>query len=272
MAGRDIEKNLYPFTFAEIQDRFKLDDILLFGSLPALWNRTIDEKIDILNTYVHTYLKEEIQSEGIARNLAGFSRFLDIAASQFGELVSFSTIARECYLPARTVQSYYEILEDTLIGFRLQPWKKSIRKRLVAHPKFYFFDMGITNAINHHLTASPDPLTKGRLFEQFIILETHRKLHYSKSEVRLYFWRTNHGAEVDLLFEKHGKIIAAFEIKSSSNISSPDFSGLNSFKDKNSKVPCYMICTALNSFKLKNTRVIPWQDYFALLDDLFKKT
>ena len=84
--------------------------------------------MDILSAYANTYLREEIQSEGIVRNLGGFSRFLDMAASQCGELVSFSAISRECQLPIRTVQSYYEILEDTLIGFRLEPWRKSLRK------------------------------------------------------------------------------------------------------------------------------------------------
>ena len=124
--------------------------------------------------------------EGLVRNLGGFYRFLEIAAAASGELLSFSGTARECGLPVRTVQSYYEILEDTLVGFRLPPWLKSVRKRLVAHPKFYLFDTGVTNAVNRRLAAPPDPRLAGRLFEQYIVLEAHRLLDYARSEARLF--------------------------------------------------------------------------------------
>jgi predicted AAA+ superfamily ATPase len=237
----------------------------LLGTLPALTDKNKEEQIDILSTYVHTYLREEIQSEGIARNLGGFSRFLDMAASQFRELVSFSAIARECHLPVRTVQAYYEILEDTLIGFRLPSWKKSLRKRLVAHPKFYFFDLGVTNAINKQLTGVLDMQLSGRLFEQFIVLETYRMIHYSQSEANLYFWRTNHGAEVDLLIEKHGKIISAFEIKFTGNISGVHLSGLRSFREEYPKTFCGVISSAANPYEIDKIKILPWQDYLGKL-------
>src|SRR3989338_8766138 len=213
LAGRAVERYLFPFTSEELGGRSDLAEILRFGSLPPLLDMDDRAKTDFLTTYVHTYLREEIQAEGIARNIGGFSRFLDLAANQSGELVSFSAVARECALPVRTVQSYYEILEDTLIGLRLPPWQRSLRKRLVGHPKFYFFDLGVTNAINRRLTSPLDPMIRGRLFEQFMILEVSRRLHYTLSEAQLFFCRTNHGAEVDLLIEKHGTIRAACEIK-----------------------------------------------------------
>jgi len=261
LAGRAVERHLFPFVYEEIRDSFKLKDILLFGSLPALWGKASPEKKDILSAYVHTYLREEIQAEGIARNLGGFSRFLDLAASQSGELVSFSAIARECHLPVRTVQSYYEILEDTLVGFRLPAWQKSLRKRLVAHPKFYFFDLGVTNAINRRLGGGLDPQLLGRLFEQFIILESHRNLHYQQGEAGLYFWKTNHGAEVDLLIEKHGKMIAAFEIKATANIAGPHLSGLRAFREEHPNVPCAVICAASHPYEMDRIKVIPWERY-----------
>ena len=188
-----------------------------------------------------------------------------MAASQFAGLVSFSAIARESYLPIRTVQSYYEILEDTLIGFRLEPWKKSLRKRLVAHPKFYFFDCGVTNAINRRLEGGISPDLKGRLFEQFIILETYRMIHYKRSEARIFFWRTNNGAEVDLLIEKHGRFVGAFEIKGATMIAGAHLSGLRSFRDENPKVSCNVICTASNPYELDGVQVLPWKDYLESL-------
>ena len=260
LAGRAVKRHLFPLVFEEIKP-VKLEDVLRFGSLPALIGKTGKEKIDILSTYAHVYLREEIQSEGIVRNLGAFSKFLDMSASQCAELVSFSSVARECHLPVRTVQSYYEILEDTLIGFRLQPWHKSIRKRLVNHPKFYFFDTGVTNAINKRLTGSLEREQLGRLFEQFIVLETCRMIHYLHSEANIYFWRTNHGAEVDLIIEKHGKIQYAFEIKFSENISGAHLSGLRAFREEYPAVPCFLICGTAHAYELDQVKIIPWDKY-----------
>ena len=268
LAGRAIERRLYPLTHRELKDLFKLEDILRFGSLPAVMNKTKNEQRDILSTYVHTYLREEIQAEGIARNIGGFSKFLDLAASQFGEIVSYSSIARECHLPVKSVQSYYEILEDTLIGFRLLPYRKSIRKRLTAHPKFYFFDTGVTNAVNRRLTGTMDKQLFGRLFEQWLVMETQRLIEYCRSEARLYYWRTNHGAEVDLIIEKHGRILGAYEIKSTSNISGSHLSGIRSFRQENPDVSCYVVCMAENSFKINNVRIVPWKIFLSSLSSI----
>lgn len=269
LAGRALQRFLFPFTYEEIKNQFKLDSALLYGSLPPVWiKKTAEEKKDLLATYASIYLREEIQNEGIVRNLGGFSRFLDLAASQSGDILSFSAIARECQLPIKTVQSYYEVLEDTLIGFRLMVWKKSLRKRLTSHPKFYFFDTGVVNAINKNLTASLKGTFKGKLFEHFIILETYRFLQYHQSESNLYYWRTHHGAEVDLIIEKHGVILGAFEIKSSGVVSGADLSGLQAFREDYPDVPCEVISLSEHSFKIKEVRIRPWQQYLEELQRL----
>lgn len=268
LAGRAVARYLFPFVYGEIRDDFDLNRALRFGTLPSVFGEKQENQTDILKAYTHIYLKDEIQSEGIARNLGGFSRFLDMAGSQSGELVSFSAIARECQLPVRTVQSYYEVLEDTLIGFRLEPWHKSVRKRLVAHPKFYFFDSGVTNAMNGMLGAEMNPALKGRLFEQWIILETYRMLHYLQSEARLFFWRTNHGAEIDLLVEKHGRLLRAFEIKSSPHLSGAALSGIRAFQEDHKGIPCQVISTVQNPYELSGVSVISWQDYLEELPGL----
>jgi len=270
LGGRAIERRLFPFAYVEIEDHFDLADALHFGSLPPLIGKTTDDKIDILSTYVHTYLREEIQSEGLVRNLGGFARFLDMAAAQCGEIVSFSAISRECFLPVRTVQSYYEILEDTLVGFRLEAWQKSLRKRMVAHPKFYLFDLGVANAINLRLTAPIDPIVRGRLFEQFIVLETYRLAQYTRKEINLYYWRTNHGAEVDLLLERHGKILAAFEIKSASNVSGAHLSGLRAFREEHARTPCAVVSLVENPYKLGGFKILPWKHYLEHLADFLE--
>lgn len=268
LGGRAIERFLFPFIYFEIEQGFELEDILRFGSLPSVYGQGEPEKIDLLKAYTDIYLREEIQAEGIVRNLGGFSRFLDIAASQFSELVSFSNISRECHLPNRTVQSYYEILEDTLIGFRLEPWRKSLRKRLGGHPKFYLFDLGVTNAINRHLGDPPDNILRGRLFEQFIVGETYRLLKYLQSEARIYYWRTNTGAEVDLVIEKQGKICAAFEIKAKKEVGGNDFSGFRSFCADNPGVPCSIVCEVNEPYQEGTIEVLPWPDFLKRLPEI----
>jgi len=267
LAGRAVERHLFPFTAKELGARFDLESALKYGTLPSIFDKEPIMQEEILSAYVHTYLQEEIRSEGLARNLGSFSRFLEIAASRNGESVNFSAIARECMLALRTVQSYYEILEDTLIAVRLDAWHKSLRKRLATQPRYYLFDMGVTNAVGRRLTAGIDPALRGRLFEQFIVLETFRSLKYRRSEASLYYWRTSAGAEVDLLIEKHGKFIAACEIKSSSHIAGADCSGLQAFADDNPGVPCYIICPARNAFDINAVHVLPWQEYLAGLDE-----
>ncbi len=266
LAGRAVQRRLFPFVYQEIRDTFSLTDVLQFGTLPGVYGRSQEDKIDILRAYTETYLKEEIQAESLVRNLGGFSRFLDMAASQFGELVSFTAIGRECHVPTRTVQSYYEILEDTLIGFRLEPWSKSLRRRIVSHPKFYLFDLGAINSLTRQLTAPPDLMRAGRLFEHFIILETYRMLHYLQSEASLYFWRTNHGAEVDLIIEKHGKITGAFEIKFVSQVTGSHLSGLRSFRQEYRDVPLHVISLAENPYRIDEILVMPWKLYVENLE------
>jgi uncharacterized protein len=267
LAGRAVECRLFPFTREELGSRFNLDSVLQFGSLPSLTGRDDEEKQQILRAYVQTYLREEIKAEGIARNLGGFSRFLDVAASQCGEILNVNAVARDCRLPQRTVESYYEILEDTLIGFRLEPWRASVRKRLTAHHKFYLFDTGVTNAINRRLTAGLDPAVRGRLFEQFIICEVHRALAYANSEARLFYWRTNNGAEVDLAIEKHGAIAAAIEIKSGSTVAGADCTGLRSFHEDHPETPCFVVCTARNRYGLNGITVLPWEELADMLKE-----
>ena len=261
LAGRALERHLFPFVYQEIESFFDLDHLLKFGSLPPLIDMDDHERKEFLMAYVNTYLREEIQAEGIARNIGGFSRFLDVAASQFTELLNFNAIARDCGLPVRTVQTYYEILEDTLIGFRLYPWRKSVRKQLRAHPKFYFFDNGVTNTLNGLLTSSLPGMIKGKLFEQFIVLETYRLKHYLQSEARLFFWRTNHGAEVDLLIEKHNHIQAIIEIKATTVITGAHLSGIRSFRQENPDVAAYIVALVDQPYQLEDVKILPWRQF-----------
>jgi predicted AAA+ superfamily ATPase len=236
--------------------------ILHLGSLPYVVTSSDEDARDLLEAYGLTYLREEIQQEALVRNIGGFGRFLEIAAFQCGDLLNVSAIARDAAVSTRTVTDYYQVLEDTLIGAKLESWRRSPRARMIAHPKFYFFDTGVTNALTRRLTAKTDAPMMGRLFEQWIILETRRAIDYARSEARCFFWRTNHGAEVDLLIEKHEKLRLGVEIKFKNRVVGADLSGLRSFSEVEPEVPLVAVTTAQQSYRIGPVEVLPWGEYF----------
>ncbi len=267
LAGRAYLRHLHPCVYEEIKNSFFLEDVLKYGALPAVLTQSPEEKVEFLKVYTQTYLREEIKAESIVRHIGNFTRFLDVAAAQSGEILSFSEIARECQVSPNTAQSYYQILEDTLIGFILWPYRKSVRKQLSGQPKFYFFDCGVLNSINHRLQEDPDPVYRGRLFEHFIILETHRMQSYLQSETQLFFWRTQQKKEVDLLIEKHGRLFAAIEIKSATHLNRHDLGGLLTFKAEHPDVPCMLVATISNPTEIQGITCLPYVEYFKWLKE-----
>jgi predicted AAA+ superfamily ATPase len=268
LGGRALLRYMHPFTAKELGEDFDLEHALQWGTLPPLLGLNEGDARDTLHSYVELYLREEIQMEGLVRNLGGFTRFIDYAAAYCGEILNYSSIAKETALPIRTVQSYFEVLEDTLIALRLPAWTKSPLKRLVSHPKYYLFDNGLTNAVTHRLSGPLDAAVRGRLFEQFFVQETHRRLDYRRVDSSLHYWRTKDGAEVDLLVEANGKLVMAVEFKSRTMISGADLSGLRSFRDDNPPVPCFLVCAAPEPFRLDFVEVLPWRMYLEMLETL----
>jgi uncharacterized protein len=261
LAGRAETLAMHPLTADEQGDRFDLDRNLRLGSLPAVVVGSEETARSILRSYCETYLREEIQAEAVVRNLGGFARFLDVAAARSGELLNAASVARDAALASRTVQEYFQILEDTLLGFRLEAWRKSVRARLVAHAKFYLFDTGVTNALNRRLTATLDSPTRGRLFEQWLVLECRKLIDNARSETRLFFWRTNHGTEVDLVIERHGAILAAVEAKTSRKVGGVDLGGLRSFAEENPGVRRFVVTPNAEPYRLEDILVTNVADF-----------
>lgn len=264
LGGRAVERQIFPLTRQELGDRFELDQVLRFGTIPGIiLEHSPDERTDLLNAYVSTYLREEIQQEAIVRNVPGFITFLEIAAQCSGELLNFAGVGRDAGLHGRTVQTYYQILEDTLIGVRLPAYRKSIRRRLRAGSKFYLFDIGVLNALERQVRSDPDVVRRGRLFEHFIVLETHRLARYLSGDAQLYYWRTRDDLEVDLIIENRGKVIAAVEIKSSSRVTAEHLSGLHAFGEEHPQVARFVAAQVDEPFELNGTTVLPWEKYLS---------
>jgi predicted AAA+ superfamily ATPase len=203
LGGRAVIRYLYPLTFAELDMDFNLDKVLQLGSLAGVYFDDKNLTIEKLSSYVETYLKEEIQVEAQVRNAGQFHRFLEVAAAHSTELLNYENIAREAAVKAPAVKNYFQILEDTLIGYTLPAWNLSVRKQLALHPKFYFFDNGVLNAITQQsMSEKLTPDLRGKLFEQWIINEVRSYLSYSRLAYKIYFWHTKAGNEVDLILVK----------------------------------------------------------------------
>ncbi len=262
LAGRAYTYRLFPLTFTELGSRFDLERALRTGTLPVLWRFDREDTFEFLRSYTETYLKEEVAAEGLVRNIGPFAQFLDIAAANDGETVNYNNVARECSVSVKTVQQYFQILEDTFLAFKIPAWTRNARKRLVSHPRYYFFDTGVTNALAHTLTTQLNPNVFGRRFEQFVICQLMAFVEYKRLDFQLFYWRTRHGAEVDVLICQGSRIICALEIKSSQNISVERLGGLRRFIEDNPGVPAYVLGNGQKRRLLKdNILLMNWDDF-----------
>ncbi len=263
LGGRALTMQLFPLLQAELGKLFSLQKTLEIGTLPKIYleaDRQIASRL--LQSYVETYLKEEIQLEAQVRNLSPFMQFLTLAAHDNGNTINFTNISRETGVSYQTVKSYYQILEDTLLGWFLLPYKKSRRKRLSQHPKFYFFDRGIVRALTKTVTVPLEPKTDayGRAFEHFIVLEIMRTIQYEKLDYTVSYYRTEHGAEVDLILETPRGDIKAIEVKSSNSIQSVHLRGLQSFQEFMPRAQLACVSLAPHQRRHGSITILPWQE------------
>ncbi len=219
LAGRALRKELFPLVTKEIGD-YDILKIINYGALPAIYNSTIPK--EELTAYVGTYLKEEIQAEGLVRRLDPFSRFLEIASLVNSELINFSNIASDLGVSSKTVKEYFLILEDTLVGHLLQPYQKTTKRKAVATPKFYFFDVGVANILGHRKNIDFKTEVFGKCLEHFIFTELRAYLSYTSDDRPLRFWRSRNRQEVDFMI---GDDIA-IEVKASERPTSRHYKGL----------------------------------------------
>ena len=212
LAGRALHKTMHPLTPAELGDDFDLDTALDTGTIPLVW--VADEGRQVLESYVRLYLREEIRAEGLVRNLPGFARFLPIAALYHGQAVNISGIARDCGVARTTVQGYLDILEDTLLAFRLPAFQPRLRVRERRHPKLYWVDPGLVRAVKR-LHGPIAPEERGALLEGWVLhlLRAHAEAGGLFDE--LHYWAPHpaNRTEVDFLLRRDSELVA-IEVKS----------------------------------------------------------
>ena len=207
LGGRAWRYELFPLTTSEL-GAYNLDRILNHGLIPQHYAEERPERS--LRSYVLDYLEQEIQAEALTRNVPAFAKFLEAVTATHGQLINYATIARDCGVSAKTVREYYQILEDTLLGHPLEPWRKRKKRRLIETAKFYLFDLGIVRALSGMRRIQPGTEEYGRAFEHFLIEEVRAYLSYRERFLPLSYWRTSTGFEVDLIV---GDLDLAIEMK-----------------------------------------------------------
>ena len=268
LAGRAFVYDLFPLTVPELGDSFDLDDALCWGTLPRIYSlRENDDKQAYLRAYALTYLKEEIVAEQIVRRLDPFRQFLEVAAQSNGTIINYANIARDVGVDPKTVISYFSILEDTLVGFLLPAYHRSVRKQQRANPKFYIFDTGVKRALDRTLQIPLNARTYeyGKAFEHFIITQIAHLSRYRYPDWRLSYLRTGAGAEIDLVVERPGQPEAIIEIKSSQRVDDRDVRGLARFTGDFANATALCISRDPTRMLMDGVLCLHWRDALAEL-------
>jgi predicted AAA+ superfamily ATPase len=262
LAGRAITEYMFPLTFLELGEQFNLDTVLSFGSMPeAISAESEQERSAYLRSYTLNYIKSEIQAEQWVRNVDPFRKFLGIAAQMNGCILNYSNMARDIGVQANTVQSYFDILEDTLIGIRIPAYDRSIRKQMRMAPKFYLFDLGIKRALDKTLDVrlAPGTSSYGSTFEHLVIMEIYRLSQYKRPDYTLSYIMTKDGAEIDLVVDRPGQPTALIEIKSKDKVDDRDTRHLEHFYGDFKKPDLILLSNDPREKLIHKTRAMHWK-------------
>jgi predicted AAA+ superfamily ATPase len=226
LGGRARVLELFGMTHGE-SPSISIDTKLRWGSLPTVL--LSDDPWEDLKAYTDTYLKEEIEEEAAVRNLGQFIRFLKVAAIQSGELLNYASVASDSGTSESTVRTYFEILKDTLIGYPLEPWRESKKRKAIQTVKFYLFDSGIQRALLDQKHLERNSPAYGVALENWILHELRAHRSYARTHVPLTFWRSTAKHEVDFCLGDQ----IAIEVKSTERLTDRHFTGLKALKEEN---------------------------------------
>jgi predicted AAA+ superfamily ATPase len=226
LGGRALVRSLHPFMASELKDAFYLNRALQIGLIPLVVSAQNPE--DTLNAYITLYMKEEIQVEGLVRNIGNFARFLEAISFSQGAVLNISNVARECEVERKTAQGYIEVLYDLLMAYSLPVFYKKAKRAVAQHPKFYFFDTGVFRTLRPSGPLDRPDEIDGAALEGLVAQHLKAWIDYSNSSCKLYYWRTKAGAEVDfIIYGKDG--FWAIEVKNTQNIRRNDLRSLKAF-------------------------------------------
>ncbi|MBF0360810.1 MAG: ATP-binding protein [Oligoflexia bacterium] len=265
LGGRAFKYELFPLTYIEIPN-FDLIKAINHGLIPQHYSSKNTQNVQkFLKSYIEQYLQEEIVEESQIRKLASFHRFLEVAALMNGELLNYASVGSDSGVSGKTVREYYQILEDTLLGFTLNPWIKVKTRKLIETSKFYLFDLGVIRYLKGIDSISSRTQEFGNSFETMMINEVRAYLSYKQSSLGLSYWRTTSGLEVDLIV---GQMKVAIEFKSSDKIRNEHTNGLRALMEEHHPLQTILVCMDESSRKLENgIRILYFKKF---LEELWK--
>ena len=257
LGGRAWRRTMVPLSIREISE-VNLEKILASGLLPSHY--LSETPIEELRGYVADYLKEEIIAEALVKNIPAFSNFLNVIAITNSELLDYTRVASDSGVSAKVVRTYFDILEDTYLGFRVKPWKKAKDRRLILTEKFYLFDVGVANYLANRTVRHGTP-EFGKSFEHLILMELKAYQAYKNPELPIYFWRTASGNEIDFIL---GDAKVAIEIKARTSIRERDLKSFEVLKAELKTKHQVVVCLEKEPRKildgpLKGVEILPWQ-------------
>ncbi|MDQ7827201.1 MAG: DUF4143 domain-containing protein [Candidatus Eremiobacteraeota bacterium] len=257
-SGRARSRYLHPFIYLELKDRFKLLKAHNRGLVPSIYFS--DSPEEDLKAYSGDYLREEIAAEGLARNIPAFSRFLQTAALCNGLMINYANISNDAQVPSSTVQEYFHILRDTLIGFDIPAWKRSRKRKAITTSKFYFFDAGVVRYLQNRPEIRDKSPEFGQAFETFMAHEVKTFLDY-KGTGELTYWRSKSGYEVDFIIDD----AVAIEVKAKQNVSPRDLRGMHALKEENMIKHYVAACLDERPRTVDGIHILPWKDFLLRL-------
>ncbi len=262
LAGRALMCNLHPFMATELGNRFDFEAALNQGLLPLVWSS--DNPKQILDAYAALYLREEVQMEGLVRNVGNFSRFLEAISFSHGALLNISNVARECQVERKVVEGYVGILEDLLLGYRLPVFTKRAKRAVVAHPKFYFFDAGVYRSLRPRGPLDRPEEIEGPALEGLVGQHLRAWIDYSDNEATLSYWRTRAGVEVDFVIYTP-EAIYALEVKNTARVRPEDLRALKAFGRDYPESKTYMLYRGGERLRKDGVLCLPCDEFLMTL-------
>lgn len=258
LGGRAVSRQMGPFLASELKDEFNLDKALTVGLIPLIW-RSADPE-EQLSNYISLYLKEEVQAEGLVRQIGDFARFLEIASFSHASLWTSTDISRESSVKRATVDNYLQILEDLYLAYSLPVFSRRAKRRLVAHQKFYFFDVGIYRILRPRGILDSSSEIEGLALEG-LVAQHLRSWVFSQRDIHtLSFWRTQTRLEVDfIIYGPRG--FWGIEVKRSPNLGPDDVRGLLAFKEEYPEAECFILTMCKHRDNFRGIPIIPVEEF-----------
>jgi len=266
LGGRALTLRMYPLTAAELKSDFDLKRALEHGLIPLAY--TAEDPQDFLQSYIQVYLQEEIAQEGLIRNIGSFTRFLETASFSQGSILNVSTVARDCAVARKTVEGYFDILNDLQIAYRLPLFQKRAKRKTHAHPKFYFFDAGLFRALRPLGPLEEEGGTIGPALETLVLQELIALTSYLRKRYQIQYWRSANNMEVDFIIYGE-KTFFAVEATKASRVREDDTAALKAFLKEYPKAIALLLYGGTDRYYEDKIHFIPVTDFFTDAIELF---